>query len=39
VDKWRVIHRIELSTILSTGLSTGFTPLIHRFIHRSPSCL
>jgi hypothetical protein len=39
VDKWRVIHRIELSTNLSTGLSTGFTPLIHRFIHRPPSCL
>jgi hypothetical protein len=34
VDKCRVIHRIELSTILSTGLSTDFTPLIHRFIHR-----
>jgi hypothetical protein len=37
VDKWRVIHRIDLSTILSTGLSTDFTPLIHRFIHRPAS--
>jgi hypothetical protein len=34
VDKWPVIHRLELSTILSTGLSTDSTPLIHRFIHR-----
>ncbi len=34
MDKWRVIHRKELSTFLSTGLSTDFTPLIHRFIHR-----
>jgi hypothetical protein len=34
VDKCRVIHRPELSTILSTTLSTDSTPLIHRFIHR-----
>jgi hypothetical protein len=37
VDKWRVIHKIELSTILSTGLSTVFAPLVHRFIHRQIS--
>src|SRR5918994_6850326 len=34
VDKCRVIHRLQLSTFLSTPLSTDFTPLIHRFIHR-----
>ena len=34
MDKCRVIHRLELSTILSTTLSTDSTPLIHRFIHR-----
>ena len=34
MDNSPLIHRIALSTILSTGLSTDFTPLIHRFIHR-----